>query len=172
MVETIAGRTSEVGRIDYVLGRDVTSTIDILLQQDITNMFRYAKIQTPPAVQGDPPTVEVIAMHGAAVVIDLPTAEVRALVSYPTYDLNEFDNNYSKLAGDTLNKPMLNRATKEAHVPGSTVKPIVGLAAITDGLIGANQGIECTGYLVINGNPIRKGFRCWVGGIEICQPAA
>src|SRR5690606_29717684 len=45
--------------------------------------------------------------------------------------------------------------------PGSTVKPIVGLGAISDGLIGAHGTIECTGYLVLDGRTYRVG-RCWV----------
>src|ERR1043166_2025558 len=69
-------------------------------------------------------------MHGAAVVIDVPTGEVRALGSYPTYDLNEFDSLYPKLIKDRQNKPLLNRATQTALEPGSTVKPMVGLSAI------------------------------------------
>jgi penicillin-binding protein 2 len=100
-------------------------------------------------------------MHGAAVLIDVPTGEVRALVSYPTFDLNELDERYGELVHDELSMPLMNRATQSQLFPGSTVKPIVGMAAITEGLIGVNDGIECTGYLVINGKPIRPGFRCW-----------
>src|SRR6185369_7171500 len=52
--------------------------------------------------------------------------------------------------------------------PGSTVKPVVGLAAITQGVtvpgvgvMTTEKGIECTGYLVINGHKMPNG-RCWV----------
>jgi penicillin-binding protein 2 len=45
--------------------------------------------------------------------------------------------------------------------PGSTVKPLVGVAAITQGVLTDADGIECTGYLVIDGK--RRGVgRCWV----------
>ena len=37
--------------------------------------------------------------------IDVPTGEVRALASYPTFDLNTFDEQYAKLADDDLNLP-------------------------------------------------------------------
>src|SRR5258705_447848 len=59
-------------------------------------------------------------MHGAAIVIDIPSGEVRALVSYPTYDLNHFDELYASLPTDYLNNPLLNRATQTAYEPGST----------------------------------------------------
>jgi cell division protein FtsI/penicillin-binding protein 2 len=36
-------------------------------------------------------------MHGAAVVIDVPTGEVLALVSAPSYDLNLYDDQYAQL---------------------------------------------------------------------------
>ncbi len=98
----------------------------------------------------------------AAVVIDVATGGVRALASYPDYDLNAFDQLFPLLNNaDNLDKPLLNRATQSQLEPGSTVKPMVGLAAIAQGLIGPADGIECTGYLVINGRHQRRG-RCWV----------
>ena len=61
---------------------------------------------------------EVHEMHGAAVVIDVPTGEVRALVSYPTFDLNMFDEQYSEAGDGRANKPLLNRATQCASRAG------------------------------------------------------
>ncbi|MCY2955246.1 MAG: penicillin-binding transpeptidase domain-containing protein [Planctomycetota bacterium] len=99
-------------------------------------------------------------MHGAAVVIDVPTGQVRALVSYPTFDANKFADLYPLLKDDQLNKPFLNRATQLPVEPGSAIKPVVGIGAISQGLIRTDQGIECTGYLIINGKRQSVG-RCW-----------
>ena len=99
-------------------------------------------------------------MNGAAVVIDIATGEVRALVSVPTYDLNKFDELYEKLAADDLNWPMRNRALQDAVEPGSTAKPIVGLGAVTQGLTTVDEPVECNGRPVINGKPIAAP-RCW-----------
>ena len=99
-------------------------------------------------------------MHGAAIVIDIPTGEVRALVSYPTYDLNRFDELYKTLSTDYYNNPLLNRATQMAYEPGSTVKPIVGAGAVTQHVVNLDSTIECTGYLVIDGH-IQHNGRCW-----------
>src|SRR5207249_109632 len=67
-----------------------------------------------------------------------------------------------------LDAPLLNRATQSQLEPGSTIKPVVGLAAITQGLnvpgVGAmtiKTGIHCTGYLVLSGRKMPNG-RCWV----------
>jgi penicillin-binding protein 2 len=160
-IVTIEGREGEVGRVEFVPGRPVQTTIDIELQQDVANLFRFFKISTKAVDKSQPDIVETVSMHGAAVVIDVATNEVRALVSCPTFDLNDLDEKYEKLNGDQLNMPLLNRATMLQNYPGSTVKPMVGLGAITDGLIGVNQGIECKGYLEINGKRISPGFRCW-----------
>jgi penicillin-binding protein 2 len=59
------------------------------------------------------------------------------------------------------NAPLMNRATMSQLEPGSTIKPAVGLGAITTGQITPTKGIECTGFLVINGKKLPNG-RCWV----------
>src|SRR5438045_1233478 len=61
---------------------------------------------------------------------------------------------------DDINRPLLDRATQSQFEPGSTVKPMVGIGAITQGILAVNEGIECTGYLVINGRAQKNG-RCW-----------
>src|SRR5205823_7107963 len=77
------------------------------------------------------------------------------------YDLNALDEQYARLREDDLNEPLLNRATMSQREPGSTMKPVTGLAALASGVIGVNDGIECTGYLVLDGVRYSKG-RCWV----------
>ncbi len=149
------GVTQPIPDTPPVPGQDVRITIDILLQQQIQEAFANATI---PINRNQSETHE---MHGAAVVIDVPTGEILALVSYPSYDLNRFDELYASMVRDDINKRLLNRATQYPLEPGSTVKPIVGLGAISDGLIGAHGTIECTGYLVLDGRTYRVG-RCWV----------
>ncbi len=140
---------------DPAPGRDVRTTLDIDLQQEVEQLFAQSQVQNPDR------SVETLAMHGAAIVIDVKTSEVRLLASYPTFDLNKLDENYAVWAADALNQPLMNRATRSQFEPGSTVKPIVGLGAITQGLVSVDHGIECTGYLVIDGRPQKFG-KCWV----------
>jgi penicillin-binding protein 2 len=159
-----AGREDELD-VSPLAGKDVRTTIDIDLQDQIQKMF--AEMEVPSNIPEDKRTFKV-AMHGAAVVIDVKTGAVRALASYPDYDVNQLGAEYENLVADEDNTPLLNRATQAQLEPGSTVKPIVGIAAITQGLpvppwgkITTHTGIECTGYLVINGHKITNG-RCWV----------
>lgn len=145
-------------------GDDVKITLDMDLQMRIQEAFmRYKETGDPrnPGHDLRATQMAVHEMHGAAVVIDVATGQVRAMVSYPTYDLNQFDSLYATLVKDAKNQPLLNRATQSALEPGSTVKPLVGLSAITAGLFRPDETIECTGYLVIDGRVRREG-RCWV----------
>jgi penicillin-binding protein 2 len=132
-------------------GADVHTTIDMQLEKDITDAFQHVKMDGAS---------EPIAMHGAAVVLDIKTNQVRAMVSNPGFDPNKLSENYAAMMLDQLNKPMMNRATQFALEPGSTVKPMVGISAVTQGVIGLNEGIECTGYLKIGGRVYQFG-RCW-----------
>ncbi len=133
-------------------GADVTLTIDSVLQRKIEQTFA-TRTMTDGKVDPDP-------FYGAAVVIDIPTNEVRALVSYPTYDVNELDKTYARMVQDDVNRPLVNRATQAQHEPGSTVKPMVGISGITEQVVGIHEGIECTGKLILDGKAVIGG-KCW-----------
>jgi penicillin-binding protein 2 len=156
-VDKALGDETVLGNTPAVQGRDVRLTIDIELQQQIQTVFAGANLRDNRGLVFE----ENAVLHGAAVVIDVNTNEIRALVSYPTYDLNRLDEAYTQLRDDQLNDPMRNRATMSQLEPGSTIKPFCGLAAISQGVLGVNEGIECTGYLVLDGHKYQYG-RCWV----------
>ncbi len=157
-IEYPAGEPDEIlAEQKAVPGQDVRSTIDIDLEAEVQNFFKTTLIIDNTDQQRPPIRVP---MHGAAVVIDIPTDQVRAMVSCPDFDPNELSDIYSKLATDYLNAPLMNRATQAQLEPGSTAKPMVGLGAITDGTWTATKGIECTGYLIINGKRQPNG-KCW-----------
>ena len=156
-VERLIGDDRIIGTVLPTRGQDVMITVDVALQKSVEDAFRRMRWTDKDTGA----LVEEHEMHGAAVVIDVPTGQVRALVSYPTYDLNTFDEQFARLADDYRRVPLMNRATQTAVEPGSTVKPIVGIGAITDGIISATGGIECTGYMIVNGKPVHHGGRCW-----------
>jgi penicillin-binding protein 2 len=161
-VERTTGENGTIRtNIPAVAGKDVHTTIDIELQKEIQEIFTHI----PFRADTDFPWTDTLRMLGAAVVIDVQTGEVIALVSYPTYDLNRFDEDYAELAGNMVEFPMLNRATQVALEPGSTVKPMVGLGAITSGIVSPDVKIECTGYLTINGHTYYNVARCWVASM-------
>ena len=76
--------------------------------------------------------------RGAVVAIEPKTGGILALVSNPSYDPNLFvagirSAQYDALVGSRQN-PLLNRATRGRYAPGSTFKPVVGLAGLALGL--------------------------------------
>ncbi len=154
---TEAGTDTILDRIEAVPGKNVSLSIDILLQQDIENEF----VKTRVHYDKDTKVVETrYNQHGAAVVIKVDTGEVLALVSNPGFDLNNLQSHYAELALDELNEPLLDRATEMDVVPGSTVKPIVGSGAITEGIMTSQDKIQCRGELFIDGKPQSYGH-CW-----------
>ena len=157
------GDAAEIARTESTAGKNVHATIDMHLQAQIEQLFKRVPIVNK--VGNEPSYVEHVEMHGGAVVIDVASGAVRALASWPNYDANRFDELYDELSRDDVNQPLLNRATQWAIEPGSTVKPIVGLGAITDGQITPEKGIECTGYLTLRGHTFRTHHRCWTASM-------
>ena len=101
---------------------------------------------------------------GGVVVTDPNNGDVLACVSYPGFDNNRLTNTmeseyYSKLLNDN-SRPMYSRATQEKTAPGSTLKPLVGMAGLCEGVISTSPAdtIKCTGvYTKVSNHP-----KCWV----------
>jgi penicillin-binding protein 2 len=80
--------------------------------------------------------------RAAIVVMDVRSGDVLAMVSSPAIDPNYFVGGLtpeefqkeSALLNDPKLRPQINRATQGNYLPGSIFKPIVGLAALEDGL--------------------------------------
>ena len=80
---------------------------------------------------------------GAAVVIsvkDGSAGEVLACASYPTYKLSTYSEDFEMLLQDKY-APMYNRALHGLYSPGSTFKPVTGIAAVDYLGMSARQGI-------------------------------
>ncbi|MCI4042359.1 penicillin-binding transpeptidase domain-containing protein [Streptomyces sp. TRM75563] len=78
---------------------------------------------------------------GAAVAIDPETGRMLGMVSTPSYDPSKISgmragDAWRRLTGDE-DKPMLNRALRQALPPGSTFKLVVAAAALEEGLFGS-----------------------------------
>lgn len=99
---------------------------------------------------------------GSLVMTDTNTGEVLACVSYPGYDNNRLANTmdseyYSKLVSDQ-SRPLFNNATQERTAPGSTYKPLVAVAGLSEGVIDTESTITCHGvYEKVTPSP-----RCWI----------
>ena len=150
--------STQTDTTDPIPGHNVKITLDVELQTAVEEAFAKRRVYTQ--TNGQPPIIRQD-QHGAAVVIDIATGQVRAMVSYPGFDPNTLDTDYPRLVRDDLNTPLLNRATQAMLEPGSTAKTMVGLGAITHGFATPTSTIECTGYLVLNGVKYNVG-KCWV----------
>ena len=110
---------------------------------------------TPAQLALDPCTA-------GCVVTDVRTGEIRALVSYPSYDNNRMSGSvdaayFAKLQSDMSN-PLYNNATQAIKAPGSTFKPITAIAALEEGVISLTDTIDCTGVYDQANPPIN----CWI----------
>lgn len=101
--------------------------------------------------------------RGALVAIEPATGDVLALVSTPAYDPNAFVNgigqeDYALLQG-SLDRPLFNRALSGQYPPGSTIKPLVGLAGLEFGAVSPQHRVFCPGFYRLPNDDRR--YRDW-----------
>ena len=121
VIETIA-------ETDVEDGEDIKTTIDIELQENIFNEFN-----------GD---------NGFSIAMNPKTGEVLAMVSFPSFDSNNFitgfsDEEWNSLSNDT-DTPMLARY-ESTWAPGSSFKPITGGIGLTTNSFTSNEDFGTSG---------------------------
>jgi len=94
------------------------------------------------------------AARAAAIILNPQNGEVLALVSWPSFNSNDFSDKikteiYQKLVNDP-NQPLFNRAVSGEFPTGSTFKPVVAAAALQENVITENTIVNSTGGLRIN----------------------
>jgi penicillin-binding protein 2 len=146
-----------MGRVRQVLatkpssaGTDLKLTIDLDLQ-----------VVAELAMDAPLDELHVTKKNGAIVALDPRTGEVLAMVSRPTFDLNQFSHGISKTywkeINDNPDHPLLNKAIQAQQPPGSTFKPFTALAALESGAIDDKTSVHCTGGVALYGTY----QRCW-----------
>lgn len=102
---------------------------------------------------------------GAVVVLNPQTGEVLASYSNPSYAMSEAKDldDYLRLEGNKKDKPLLNRATREYYVPGSTFKTFTMLGAFRSGKAGQMFTSSPEGYIPFRGS---RGITDANGGCE------
>ncbi len=132
-------------RTEPQFGEDVQLSLDIELQKRIE---KYLADRNYNPNNWKAPT--------AAVVIEVTTADILALVSLPVFDLNRARYDYSDIERDP-NEPLRNRAINKQYPPGSIIKPLILIAALESGKITPYETIPC---------PAQKAPRewpsCWI----------
>ena len=147
-VETNArGRTLRVlERESPVPGEDLQLHLDLRLQQRAYELLNGRR--------------------GAIVAIEPETGGILALASVPGFDANQFVTgisvkDYRKLS-ESRDKPLFNRALRGQYPPGSTLKPMLAIAALDSGIATRDYTIWDPGYYQLNSAGRR--YRDWKRG--------
>lgn len=131
----------KLGEIPWEAGSNIHLTIDAAVQKAADDALRKS-----------------VTGRGAAVAIDPRTGEILAMTSQPDFDPNALlstDPEEVKRNAQTL--PEFNNAIAGAYPPGSTFKPIVGLAGLSEGRITPQDAFFCPGHFERGGHT----FLCW-----------
>lgn len=115
-------------------GKTVMLTIDKSLQkvtQDVLASSIEKLKEQNSAVSG-----------GSVVVMEINSGAVLASANYPSYDMATMSQNYNELLANE-DKPLLDRAFQGVYPIGSTVKPLVALAAMENGKYEYGEEIYC-----------------------------
>ena len=98
---------------------------------------------------------------GSICVMDIYTGAIIAMHSSPSFDPNLFVFGISKddwqlIRNDPM-KPLVNKTLQGNYSPGSTIKPIVALSALENGIINTKFTVKCTGKTEMYG----QTYHCW-----------
>lgn len=157
--------TGDTVRSDPVRGGTLQLTLDAALQARVQALFmpevglaRAQQWHYGWADDGSPkpmPLDYLSPLNGAAVVIDVDTGEILAMVSWPTIAAGEALDAAARAA----RAPAVNRAIEAPYPPGSIVKPLVYVSAVRAGVAQPDVEIECNGHFF--GTDDAYG-RCWI----------
>ena len=124
--------------LEAISGEKMETTIDAGLQR-----YFYNRMKSQLAMLGS--------RAGAGIAIDPASGEILALISLPSYDNNAFvtpgrGSEINEYFNNSL-KPLFNRAIMGSYSPGSTIKPLVALAALHENVVDPVFGVYSPGYL-------------------------
>jgi len=101
---------------------------------------------------------------GSICVMDIYTGDIIAMHSSPSFDPNLFvfgisQDDWQLIRNDPM-KPLVNKTLQGNYSPGSTIKPIVALSALENGIINTNFTVQCRGHK----HPMElygQTYHCW-----------
>ncbi|MBD3657846.1 MULTISPECIES: penicillin-binding protein 2 [Marinobacter] len=104
--------------------------------------------------------------RGAIVAIEPGSGGLLALASVPGFDANQFVTGISvadyRNLSESLDKPLFNRALRGQYPPGSTIKPMMAVAALDSGVTDRQRKVWDPGYYQLNDSGRR--YRDWKRG--------
>lgn len=88
---------------------------------------------------------------GVGMAFNPKTGEVLSLINLPSFDNNAFHEagrsaERTELLTSSL-RPLFDRAVGGTYTPGSTIKPLVGVAALAEGVVTPEKSVFSPGYL-------------------------
>jgi penicillin-binding protein 2 len=154
-----------LGGIPATPGDDLRLTLDVPSQRAVEQELQRGLIQarTLKDSNGQP----LKANAAAVVVMDAHTGGITAMASLPSYDPTWWVNGPTKAQRAYLNSPnytpMIDRAMQLPYIPGSTFKPITGLAAVKEGFASLSPGsyYYCSGAYTSPGDLSGTEFHNW-----------
>ncbi|MCL4478673.1 MAG: penicillin-binding protein 2 [Deltaproteobacteria bacterium] len=149
LVDVTGKEIKTYSTINPIKGSPITLTIDARLQ-DYT-----AKLMAPHI--------------GCAIAMDPTTGAVLAMVSEPSFDINDLSSHLTPTKWDSIINnpfhPLENKCIQAMFAPGSTYKPVIAVAGLQDNVISPAYKIFDPGYFKV-GNQIyhdwKKGGHGWV----------
>jgi penicillin-binding protein 2 len=128
-------------QIPWEAGSNIHLTIDAMVQKAADEALRKSTTG-----------------RGAAVAIDPRNGEILAMTSQPDFDPNSLlSTDPAEVKRNAQDLPEFNNAIAGAYPPGSTFKPIVGLAALSEGRIMPHDSFYCPGHYELGS----RTFGCW-----------
>jgi penicillin-binding protein 2 len=108
-------------------------------------------------------TEKLAGRRGSVVAIDPWSGEILTLVSAPAFDPNLFavgmsQSQFSALQND-MERPLFNRAVRGTYPPGSTIKPMLAIAALETGATNLQRRTVCYGFFMLPNTTHR--YRDW-----------
>jgi penicillin-binding protein 2 len=153
--------TGEVEEHPPAPGSDIRLTIDAMLQARVRAAIdpRLGLARVQPW-HGNEGVAEGETLAGAAVVLDVHTGHVLAMVSTPSPvdETRWLADGRTPEYADFLD-PYVNRAIAVPYPPGSIVKPLMLSEAVARGHHRLGAGVVCTGHLLEDRTDV---YRCWV----------
>ena len=140
IVDSLERTTRIFEKKEAIPGDDIYTHIDADLQKNLTKRL-VEELERAKS------------KRAAAVAIDPRSGAVRAFVSLPHYDNNAFVHGidstlYSTWISDE-DQPLFNRALAGVYPPGSTVKPVMGIATLMEKIVDASYQIESRGGITV-----------------------
>lgn len=125
--------SSEVTK-EPIAGKTIMLTLDKKIQRSAQDSIE----KTVKELQSKGGT----ATAGAAVAVHIDSGKVICAANYPTYDSATIGEKYDSLVNDP-SKPLTDRAFQGVYPIGSTIKPIVAVAALENGVYNNGETIRC-----------------------------